>query len=270
MNKINILFFCFLSVFLFAQNRFVYEYSYKPEKGKDSLVTDIWYLDEYSSRSYFYDSSKTKVDSITEILKVNKSFQPIFPKYNSNLNHSISKNTTNKDIIYHVKFSGYKFKISEKSKFKWDIKDETEILGKYACQKATTNFGGRKWIAWFTTQIPIPDGPYKFGGLPGLILKIEDSDKNHSFELVEIQKNNGGILPSFAGEKEIKKEQLNKLLDERSQNINQNIYGMYVNGNVVSLILKDGNLLQVEKSKKGLMKQLETKLKRSDNPIELE
>jgi len=270
MNKISILIFCFFSIINFSQNRFVYEYNYKPEKSKDSLVTDIWYLDNYSTSSYFYDSSKKKIDSITEILKVDKSFQPVFPKYNSNLNHSISKSNKNEDIIYHVNFSGYKFKISEKRKFKWDIKNETEVLGKYICQKATTDFGGRKWIAWFTTQIPIPDGPYKFGGLPGLILKIEDSDKNHSFELIEIKENDNEKLPSFTGEKEIKKKQLNKLLDERSQNINQNIDGMYINGNVVSLILKDGNLLQVEKNKKGLMKQLENKLKRSDNPIELE
>jgi GLPGLI family protein len=28
-----------------------------------------------------------------------------------------------------------------------------------------------------------PDGPYKFSGLPGLIVKIEDADKNYSWEL---------------------------------------------------------------------------------------
>ena len=42
---------------------------------------------------------------------------------------------------------------------------------------------GRKWTAWFTTEIPIQDGPYKFRGLPGLIVKIEDETKSHCFAL---------------------------------------------------------------------------------------
>ena len=70
---------------------------------------------------------------------------------------------------------------------KWNIlADFTSILG-YDVQKATTEFGGRKWIAWFAKEIPIQSGPYKFFGLPGLILKIEDIHKNHIFELKGIR-----------------------------------------------------------------------------------
>jgi GLPGLI family protein len=35
--------------------------------------------------------------------------------------------------------------------------------------------------------MPIQDGPYKFHGLPGLILKIEDETKSHSFALKGIK-----------------------------------------------------------------------------------
>lgn len=70
--------------------------------------------------------------------------------------------------------------------FNWKIIDEkTRILG-YTVQKATTNYGGRKWIAWFTPDLPINDGPYKFNGLPGLILRVEDSRQHYVFEINSI------------------------------------------------------------------------------------
>lgn len=72
---------------------------------------------------------------------------------------------------------------SEDLKFDWKISNEKQKIGSYNAQKATTDFGGRKWIAWFTTDIPLQDGPYKFHGLPGLIVKIEDDAKNYSWEL---------------------------------------------------------------------------------------
>ena len=70
----------------------------------------------------------------------------------------------------------------------WKILPETTKIEEYKVQKATLDFGGRKWIAWFTKEIPFQDGPYKFHGLPGLIVKIEDSDKNYSWELAGVKK----------------------------------------------------------------------------------
>ncbi|WP_165585137.1 GLPGLI family protein [Chryseobacterium sp. FH2] len=61
------------------------------------------------------------------------------------------------------------------------------ILG-YKTNMAFTEFGGRKWTAWYTTEIPISDGPYKFYGLPGLILKITDSENIYNFEVKGIVK----------------------------------------------------------------------------------
>ncbi|RXM57797.1 GLPGLI family protein [Chryseobacterium sp. CH1] len=41
------------------------------------------------------------------------------------------------------------------------------MIGKYKSQKAETNYGGRNWIAWFTTELPFADGPLYFNGLFG-------------------------------------------------------------------------------------------------------
>ena len=58
----------------------------------------------------------------------------------------------------------------------WKITNETsEILG-FPCKKAIGNFRGREVYAYFTPQISTNSGPWKYYGLPGLILKAGDSD----------------------------------------------------------------------------------------------
>ncbi len=71
---------------------------------------------------------------------------------------------------------------------KWTlVPDSTrEILG-YACNKATTSFAGREYVAWYTVDIPLPYGPYKFYGLPGLVMEVEDLTKLYIWELKGIQ-----------------------------------------------------------------------------------
>lgn len=77
---------------------------------------------------------------------------------------------------------------------KWIIqKEKTTILG-YLAQKATCTFAGRKYVAWFTSEIPLSLGPWKFNGLPGLILKVEDVGRNYKFEIVGLRKINTGEL----------------------------------------------------------------------------
>ena len=63
------------------------------------------------------------------------------------------------------------------------------ILG-HRCQKATCHWRGRDYVAWFAPDIPIRRGPWKFGGLPGLIMKIHDVDSLYVFEAVAIEKGN--------------------------------------------------------------------------------
>lgn len=70
---------------------------------------------------------------------------------------------------------------------KWSISNETKNILGYQVQKATTSFAGRNWIAWFAPEIPYSDGPYKFSGLPGLILKLHDTRNHYLFELVSIE-----------------------------------------------------------------------------------
>lgn len=72
-------------------------------------------------------------------------------------------------------------------KFDWKITGKKRKIGDYECQEATTSFRGRDWSVWFATAIPISDGPWKFYGLPGLIIEAEDTKKEFAFRLTSLE-----------------------------------------------------------------------------------
>lgn len=80
-----------------------------------------------------------------------------------------------------------KFKFNEEKIIQWDIFNEFKFIGGYKCLKATTFFRGRKYLVWFTEEIPIPSGPWKLNGLPGLILEAVDESNEVSFKLKSIK-----------------------------------------------------------------------------------
>lgn len=69
----------------------------------------------------------------------------------------------------------------------WELGEDSLTIAGNLCQNATCRFRGRDYTAWFTTDIPISNGPWKFGGLPGLILKVYDKEKQYVFECVGIE-----------------------------------------------------------------------------------
>ena len=82
---------------------------------------------------------------------------------------------------------GFTYVKEKKPKINWEIKNETKKIGKYKCRKAEAEFRGRNYTAWFTTEIPLPFGPWKLQGLPGLILEAYDAKKEVYFYFKKIQ-----------------------------------------------------------------------------------
>lgn len=70
----------------------------------------------------------------------------------------------------------------------WDIKDSVKTIMGYQCQMAECDFRGRHWTAWFAEEIPVSNGPWKFGNLPGLIMEVYDAGMQYHFEINGLQK----------------------------------------------------------------------------------
>ncbi len=79
--------------------------------------------------------------------------------------------------------------------FAWKILPDTMKVLNQVCQKATCQFRGRKYEAWFAQGINVSEGPWKFNGLPGLILKVIDSKQDYFFEAISIEKIDYPIAP---------------------------------------------------------------------------
>lgn len=71
--------------------------------------------------------------------------------------------------------------------FDWELTDSVvNVLG-YDCMSAKCKFRGREWTVFYTEEIPLADGPWKFHGLPGLILKATDEKGHYEFECIGIK-----------------------------------------------------------------------------------
>ena len=85
--------------------------------------------------------------------------------------------------------SHYCYEDSEVS-FDWTIvpMEKPDTIMGYPCGKATTIFRGRTYEAWYTDEIAVDNGTWKFQGLPGLILDVKDTDRDYFFKCTALYK----------------------------------------------------------------------------------
>lgn len=100
----------------------------------------------------------------------------------------VYKDKTVGKIITTDEVAIFAFKVTENMpEFAWEIKNERKEVAGYKVFKAECSFRGRKWVAWFAPDLPISDGPWKFSGLPGLIMEVYDEMFHYRYGLVGIR-----------------------------------------------------------------------------------
>lgn len=108
------------------------------------------------------------------------------------LRDEVFKNTSNDGDMRFIHMPGW---VSCREKieglFDWQLLDGDSIVCGYPCHKAVTTFRGRTWTVWYTLDLPYSDGPWKFCGLPGLVLYAYDSEDKFRFNCIGIEKGDG-------------------------------------------------------------------------------
>ena len=176
----NLLFLLLFSplIFFSQTHRFIYELKYKLDSTAEKSDEIKMVLDIGKKTVKFYDLEFLKVDSISkktgENWQTNSQTQQLIKR-----NLGEDKNLNYKDVMFDY------YVIESNDKMNWSITPETKMIGEHKVQKATTDFGGRKWTAWFNTDFPLNEGPYKFRGLPGIIFEIADSQNHYQYRLVK-------------------------------------------------------------------------------------
>lgn len=173
----------------------------------------------------------------------------------------ILKNRSENKLFFTRNIAGDKFYYTQKmDQFKWEILPEKKKIKDFEVQKAKTSFAGRDYVAWFTSEIPISEGPYKFNRLPGLIVKIADEDEYCVFELIGFKSLTAPVFDTEINKDslEVDKARLKEIKEDFNANPLASLERLGI-----SFGFKPG---QREKMKK----EHEEKLKKRNNPIELE
>lgn len=166
---------------------FMYDYRFLRDttditsESTDRMILQVGYgLSKFSSYRTMQIDSLLRVSTADQI-EANPT------RYISGETYSIYKNYPTGKLTMTDKIATDWFLVEELiPEQQWTLTDETkEILG-YKCKSAKCSFRGREYTAYYTDEIPVADGPWKFGGLPGFIMEVSDADNHYSFTCVGI------------------------------------------------------------------------------------
>ncbi|MBP93828.1 MAG: hypothetical protein CMC55_06905 [Flavobacteriaceae bacterium] len=180
--------------YLNSQN-LVGKVTYKSHKKMKTLLDSTKYDKETieNVQGYF-----TKQFQKEYVLEFNKTKSLFFEKEKLNLNGSANhsndklfKDFSSRRYVHKKELLGKVFSIQDTIQVKeWQIHQETKNIGIYSCSKATLQYKKNDSLilvtAWFTTQIPLANGPYLYDGLPGLILQVDDGSNSYLCTNVEL------------------------------------------------------------------------------------
>jgi GLPGLI family protein len=216
--------------------------------------------------SRFSSEGQYIADSIKEAYKDRERTQQSFNEMRSKmpmsaLNFYVFKKQNSAQVSFTEKIvrDNYRY-IQDIDDLNWEILPETKEVAGFVAQKAKASFSGRDYTAWFTTEIPISEGPYKFRGLPGLILEISDNNDYYTFKLNGFKELNDEISIEFDPEDylEVSRERFLQIKQEYAENP-----FIKMENSGITMGFQPGQ-------KEKLLREHREELKKENNPIELE
>lgn len=175
--------------------RFVYDAQLKEVKDLLQLRPDEHCLEiGCHGVSKYYSRWKAKRKEIVD------SINAIGGSYTDIIRENQSQGAESSSFIYEIiknypkngeqtinLFSIQNLQYTEKACMEWIVEEGDTIIMNHPCSKASTDYHGRIWTAWYALDIPIADGPWKLCGLPGLILHASDTNGEYIFNCIGIE-----------------------------------------------------------------------------------
>lgn len=177
-----------------AQKKFIYnsvaEYSFikqtdsTDETSKKRMENFSLYMSD--NASFFVSNNRINLDTLLH----NANFSDIaklkrLPKAFSN--KRILKEEDAQELSIYNEFYDKTYLYSDTITLKWKILNVYDRLNHMKLRKAETQFRGRTYVAWYTNEIPASAGPYKFSGLPGLIVKLHDTKNEIEYSMISFR-----------------------------------------------------------------------------------
>ncbi len=122
----------------------------------------------------------------------------------------------------------------------WSVNGDSvrTVLG-YECVLAVSDYHGRKWKAWFTPEIPVSDGPWKFRNLPGLVLLAEAEGAPFRFEATGLESVKEELPPMYK-EGDYSGVERKKALKDEEYNITHMRSRLAAQRIKIATVMKDG------------------------------
>ncbi|WP_312089905.1 GLPGLI family protein [Chryseobacterium sp.] len=215
MKKIIIVLLLGLSIILYSQNNKNYNADYELKYKLDSLSQTYNHENfvlNFNKNGSFFSSEKNILNSLNQDIpdgvidmsqvKKNKTLflEKIYFNPISGLNCYI--NSLGVNYFYTQEIPN------------WKILNEQKIINGIVCKKAETYFVDRHWYAWYSDAYPVNYGPYKFVGLPGLIIEVFDKENTYIFNALNIKENSIKEIPISKGvSKQITKKEYFSIID---------------------------------------------------------
>lgn len=218
---------------------------------------EINYIIKYNTEIYNEKNGTLIVDlkqkkSIFFISKSNVKIN--LPQESNNINviqkdieRFLTTDLKNDSLIFKEKINNDIYIVSENvPKINWELDTEiTKKIDSYTCYKATANFRGRNYTAWYALEYPIQLGPWKFNGLPGLIMEIYDDTNRYYWGVTQINFTKNEVL--FPNEISLyEKIDLRKYAELRYDGIMDNIDTRLPRGTVIQTIKSERNGLETK------------------------
>jgi len=225
-----------------------------------------YYLFGNSQGSYWVEKGKYISDSAISTMS-EKTWDPMQamqlmnslpqPKSLATINKNYIQNTI--EYYDHIRVEPFYY-TEPLNAISWKLENKHREIGGFNCQAATCVFKGRKYEAWFTTDLAMNEGPYKFYGLPGTIVKIQDSKHQVEYELISFKRENMAILlidkSIGKGATKVSPGEFKRM---KMDAIKNPLVGM-----------EDRGIKMDEENQKKVMERAKLRSARFNNPIELE